>query len=51
MSLSFDTSLIMSSASQWFNSLMPMFAWPIGIVLGLGLIGYVIKEIRGALPH
>jgi len=49
MSFNFDFDSVMSNASTVFNGLMPIFAWPIGITLGLGLIAYVVDAIKGAI--
>jgi hypothetical protein len=49
MSFDFDFDAVMTNASAVFNGLMPIFAWPIGITLGLGLIAYVVDAIRSAI--
>lgn len=49
MSISLDFSSLLSNAANIINALWPVFALPIGIVLGMGLLGWIISEIRKAL--
>ena len=48
---SFDTSPLLTTASQIFNGLFPVFAIVIGIGLGVGLLILVAVEIKGILPR
>lgn len=49
MSLSLDFSQVLSMAGTIVNGLWPVFVIPIGIALGMGLLGKIIGEIRKAL--
>ena len=48
MSLSLDFTSLMSSAGNIINGLWPVFILPVGIGLGMALLGKVISEIRKA---
>lgn len=48
-SFSIDTTQFMSMAAQIFNGLFPVFGVILGIVLGIGLLVLVVKEIRSAI--
>jgi hypothetical protein len=50
MSLSFDFTALLDTAGQFVNSLLPLFMWPLGVTIGLGLVGWIIRAVREALP-
>jgi hypothetical protein len=50
-SLSLDFSALISMAFDIINSLWPLFVIPMGFMFGLALIGWIISEIRKAIPH
>lgn len=49
VSFSIDASSFLSFAAQIFNGLFPVFGVILGIVLGIGLLTLVVKEIRAAI--
>jgi hypothetical protein len=53
MSLSIDLTGIMNTAFQWVNSLMPIYSVPLGITVGLALVGTIAglltKAFRGGV--
>ncbi len=49
MSISLDFTDLLSNAASIINSLWPVFGLPIGIALGMGLLGWIVKEIRKAI--
>lgn len=48
MSLSLDFTSLMSSAGNIINNLWPVFILPVGIGLGMALLGKIVGEIRKA---
>jgi len=48
MSLSLDFSGLMSQAGAIINGLWPVFILPVGLSLGMALLGKIIGEIRKA---
>lgn len=48
MSLSLDFSGMLAQAGSIINGLWPVFVFPIGIALGMGLLAKIIGEIRKA---
>lgn len=48
MSLSLDFGDMLGQAGQIINGLWPVFIVPVGIALGMGLLGKIISEIRKA---
>jgi len=48
MSLSLDFTNLLGQAGSIINSLWPIFILPVGIGLGVGLLGKIIGEIRKA---
>lgn len=48
MSLSLDFTNLLEQAGQIINGLWPVFIIPVGIALGMGLLGKIISEIRKA---
>lgn len=49
--LSLDFSQIWEQAVSFANMLWPVFVVPIGIVLGVGILNFVVKAVKGALAH
>lgn len=48
MSISLDFGPLLTNAGQIINGLWPVFALPVGIVLGMGLLGWIISELKRA---
>ena len=48
-SFNFDLSGMMVYASQLFTSLAPVVALIGGLTLGIGLVSFVIRQLRGLL--
>jgi hypothetical protein len=48
MSLSLDFGGMLAQAGSIINGLWPVFVFPIGIALGMGLLSKIIGEIRKA---
>lgn len=51
MSLSLDFSQVWTQASDFVNNLWPVFMIPLGIILGVGILNFVVKALKGALAH
>lgn len=51
MSLSLDFSQVWTQASDFVNNLWPVFMIPLGIILGVGILNFVVKALKGALSH
>jgi hypothetical protein len=49
MSLSLDFTQVWGQASDFVNNMWPVFIVPIGIVLGVGILNFIIKAVRSAL--
>jgi len=45
MDLSMDLSGVFSQAGDIFNALFPIMALPLGITLGIGLVGWIFNAI------
>lgn len=50
-SLNLDFAGIWDNAIEIINSLWPILAIPLGVVFGFGILGKIIKEIKGAVSH
>jgi hypothetical protein len=51
MSLSLDFTSFLTNASTIINGLWPIFALPVGIGLGMGLLGWIVAEIMKAVKR
>jgi hypothetical protein len=49
VSLTIDFSQVWTQASDFVNNMWPVFIVPIGIVLGVGILNFIIKAVRSAL--
>ncbi len=49
MSLDLDFTQVWTQASSFVNNLWPIFVIPIGMVLGIGILSFIVKAIKGAL--
>jgi len=49
MSLNLDFSQVWSQAASFVNNLWPIFVIPIGMVLGIGILSFIVKTIKSAL--
>lgn len=49
MSLSLDFAEIWTQANSFVNNLWPIFVIPIGIVFGVGILNFIVHEVKGAL--
>jgi hypothetical protein len=49
LSFSMNWTSIMNTASGIINGLLPIYMVPLGIILGMGLLGYIVKSIKGAI--
>lgn len=49
MSLSLDFSSMLTQAGTIINGLFPLFIVPLGITLGMSLLGRIFAEIRRAI--
>ena len=49
LSFSMDWTAVMDTASSIINGLMPIYMVPLGIVLGMGLLAYIVRAIKGAI--
>jgi hypothetical protein len=48
-SWTFPFSDVMTQAQEFANALWPVFVMPIGLLVGIGVLNYVIKAVRSAL--
>jgi hypothetical protein len=48
--LSLDFNALIDIAFQIINALWPLFVVPMGFLFGLRLIGWIMDEIRTAIP-
>lgn len=48
MSLSLDFTGMLGQAGTIINGLWPVFIVPVGIALGMGLLGKIVSEVRKA---
>lgn len=51
MSLSLDFNDVWAQASSFVNNLWPVFVIPIGLLLGVGMLNFIMKALKGALIH
>ena len=49
MSISLDFTQFLGNASTMVNGLFPVFAWPVGITLGMGLLSWIVSAVSGAV--
>jgi hypothetical protein len=49
MSFDLDFTQIWSQASDMVNMLWPVFTITLGMVLGIGILNFIVKTIKGAL--
>ena len=49
-SLSLDFNQLITIAFQIINALWPLFVVPMGFLFGLRLIGWIMEEIKSAVP-
>jgi len=49
MSLDLDFSEVWTQASTFVNNLWPIFVIPIGMVLGIGILSFIVKTVKSAL--
>ena len=47
LSFSLDFSGVFSNASMIVNGLFPVYLLPLGITLGLGILGYIVRAFSG----
>lgn len=50
-SLSLDFTALIDMAFSIINQLWPLFVVPLGFMFGLALIGWLIAEVRKAVPR
>lgn len=48
-SLSLDFTQIWSQAYSFVNNMWPIFVIPMGLILGVGLLNFIMKAVKGAL--
>lgn len=46
MSISLDFGSLLDNAGMIINALFPVFILPVGIALGMGILGWIVTEIR-----
>jgi hypothetical protein len=51
MSLSLDFGQVWAQASEFVNNLWPVFVIPIGLLLGVGMLNFIMKALKGALSN
>lgn len=51
MSLDLDFTQVWTQASNFVNNMWPVFMVPLGIILGVGILNFIIKAVKGALSH
>jgi hypothetical protein len=49
MSLNLDFSEIWTQASSFVNNLWPIFVIPLGMILGIGILSFIVKTVKRAL--
>lgn len=47
--LSLDFTQIWSQAMDFVENLWPVFVIPLGIILGVGILNFIVKAVKGAL--
>lgn len=50
-SVSLDFTSLISMAFQIVNQIFPLFVVPIGFMLGFAMLGWIIDEVRKAIPR
>jgi hypothetical protein len=48
-SIDLDFASVWENATQIINQMWPIFAIPLGVVFGFGILAKIIKEIRSAV--
>lgn len=48
MNLSIDFANVLTQAETIINSMWPVFAVPLGLVLGFALLDKILKSVKGA---
>lgn len=46
-----DFSGVFGMASNLVNGLFPIYLLPLGITLGIGILGFIVKAFNGILKH
>jgi len=49
MSLNLDFSSIWTQASDFVNNLFPILVIPLGMILGVGILGFIMKAVKQAI--
>ena len=49
MSIDIDFTQIWIEASSFVNNLWPIFVIPLGMVLGVGILTFIVKTVKSAL--
>lgn len=49
MSLNLDFALVWSNASDFVNNMWPIFVVPIGLLLGVGILNFIVRALKSAL--
>jgi hypothetical protein len=49
MSFDLDFTQVWTQASNMVNNLWPIFVIPIGMILGIGILNFIVKTIKSAL--
>jgi len=47
--VSLDFTQVWNQAISFLNNLWPVFAIPLGIILGIGLLNFVVKAVKSAV--
>lgn len=50
-SLNLDFTNIWEQASSFVNNMWPVFVVPIGLLLGIGILNFIVKTVRQAITH
>ena len=51
MSIDVDFSQIWIQASSFVNNLWPVFVIPLGLILGIGILMFIVKTVKSALGN
>jgi hypothetical protein len=51
VSLTLDFSGLWSQAGEFVKNLWPVFVIPLGMILGIGILGFIVKSVKSALGH
>jgi hypothetical protein len=49
MSFSIDFGGVLDQAGEIFNGLFPILIFPVGITLGIALLGFIFNAVRNSL--